>query len=199
MAVFSYGFLVGLSLILAIGSQNAFVLKQGIRGRHVFWVCLSCAVSDALLIAIGVSGFYVLIKEMPWIDTLSRYGGAAFLFWYGWRSLMAALKTSASLLPSEKEEASLIRTLGICLALTFLNPHVYLDTVVLLGSVSTKFPGESFPFWAGAATASFLFFFMLGYGAAFLRPVFEKPRSWKILECIIWIVMWAIALRLIIE
>ncbi len=192
-----YGFAVGLSLILAIGSQNAFVLKQGLRGHHVLWVCLVCAVSDALLIVGGVSGFHVVVTRLTWVTTASRYAGAVFLLWYGARSFLAALRSSATLVPSAGNEPPLWKTLTTCLALTFLNPHVYLDTVILLGSLSTQFPGRAHEFSAGAVTASFLFFFTLGYGARLLRPLFQKPVTWKVLEFIIGITMWGIAAKLL--
>lgn len=197
MKAFLYGFSIGLSLIFAIGSQNAFVLKQGLRGQFIFWVCLTCASADALLIGVGVSGFHVMLSQFPWIDTASRYGGAAFLAVYGLRSFLAVFKAPEALLPSEQAPVSLAKTLAICLAFTFLNPHVYLDTVVLMGTVSTKFPGEPLWFWLGATSASFAFFFSLGYGAILLRPVFENPKAWKVLDGVIGVVMWGIAWRLV--
>lgn len=191
------GFSLGLSLILAIGSQNAFVLRQGLRREHVFWVCLVCAASDAALILMGVSGFAVLIRKLPWLDDAMRYGGAAFLLWYGARSLWTAFSASGALVPSEAEARPLAATLAVCLVFTWLNPHVYLDTVMLIGSVSTQFPGRETGFAAGAMTASFLFFYSLGYGAALLRPVFARPRAWQVLEVVIGITMWLIAAKLL--
>ncbi|QRM56012.1 LysE/ArgO family amino acid transporter [Sinorhizobium sp. BG8] len=195
---YSTGLTVGLSLILAIGAQNAFVLRQGLRGEHVFAVCLACAVSDGLLIAAGVSGFGKASALMPWITPVLRYGGAAFLAWYGIRSLKSALHSTQALRIEETRVTSLAATLGTCLALTWLNPHVYLDTVVLLGTISTQYPGRETAFGAGALTASFLFFFALGYGAAWLRPVFARPASWRILEAMIALMMWIIAARLVV-
>ena len=192
-----YGFSLGLSLILAIGAQNAFVLKQGLKGEHVFWVSLTCAISDAALIAAGVFGFHVLIQRAPWLEPGSRYAGAAFLLWYGGRSMLAALKSSAALQPTGTDPTSIWQTLAACLAFTFLNPHVYLDTLVLIGSVSTQFPGRRLAFGLGAASASFVFFFTLGYGARLLRPLFQKPRTWQDLELIIGITMWSLAYRLL--
>lgn len=191
------GFSLGLSLILAIGSQNAFVLRQGLRREHVFWVCLVCAVSDAALILMGVSGFSVLMRKLPWLGDAMRYGGAAFLLWYGARSFWTAWRTSGVLAPSDAEPRPLAATLAVCLALTWLNPHVYLDTVMLIGSVSTQFDGRTQAFAAGAMLASFLFFFALGYGAALLRPVFAKPSAWRVLEIVIGITMWVIAAKLL--
>jgi L-lysine exporter family protein LysE/ArgO len=191
------GFTTGLSLILAIGAQNAFVLRQGLLGRHVFAVCLACAASDAVLILIGVTSFRQIAVLLPWLDPVMRLGGAAFLVCYGARSLYSAFRSNGSLSPEGGAVTGLWRTLGLCLALTWLNPHVYLDTVVLLGTISTRFPGAELAFAAGATLASFAFFFSLGYGAGWLRPIFLKPLSWRVLEAVIGLVMWAIALKLL--
>ncbi|MCC6002585.1 MAG: amino acid transporter [Pararhodobacter sp.] len=198
-AVFVTGLTMGLTLIVAIGAQNAFVLRQGLRGEHVFWVCLLCAASDAALIMLGVAGFGRLSAALPWIEPMMRYGGAAFLVWYGARSLRAALNGKGALaVTAGGAPAALGATLLAGAAITWLNPHVYLDTVVLLGAISTQFPGAEHQFAAGAVTGSFLFFFSLGYGAAWLRPVFATPVAWRLLEGVIALVMWAIAARLIL-
>lgn len=191
------GFTLGLSLILAIGAQNAFVLKQGLTRHHVFMVCLICAVSDAMLIVLGVSGFGVLVKEYPSIELVSRYAGAAFLTVYGIKSLISAVSTTHALKPEGEILASRMSTALTCLAFTWLNPHVYLDTVVLMGSISTQYEATIMAFTSGAVTASFVFFFALGYGARILVPVFQKPVSWKILEGIIAVVMFLIAYSLV--
>jgi L-lysine exporter family protein LysE/ArgO len=199
LSVFFAGLSMGLSLIVAIGAQNAFVLRQGLKGEHVFFVSLACALSDAILIVLGVTSFGRIAAILPWLDPVMRIGGAAFLIWYGARSLLSAIRSNGTLTVSEGGVASpLWPTLLACLALTWLNPHVYLDTVVLLGTISTQFPGEEAIFAAGATTGSFLFFFSLGYGAAWLRPIFAKPIAWRILESVIAVVMWAIALKLLI-
>lgn len=192
------GFGLGLSLILAIGAQNAFVLRQGLRREHVFWVCLLCALSDALLIAAGVSGLAVLLHAAPWLAPAMRYGGAAFLAWYGARALWAAWHSQASLVPGESPPRALGATLLTCAALTWLNPHVYLDTVLLIGSVASQFGGQRLPFALGAMSASLLFFFTLGYGAALLRPLFARPQAWKLLDVLVGLMMWAIALKLLL-
>jgi L-lysine exporter family protein LysE/ArgO len=199
LSSFIAGLTIGLSLIVAIGAQNVFVLRQGLKNRHVFAVCLACALSDAILIVVGVTSFGKVAAILPWIDPLMRYGGAAFLIWYGARSLRSALRSKEAMAvdASGGQKDDLTRTLVACLAITWLNPHVYLDTVVLLGTVSTQFPGAGIPFTAGAVSGSFLFFFSLGYGATRLRPVFAKPSAWRILEGIIALVMWTIALKLI--
>ncbi len=192
-----FGFSLGFSLILAIGAQNAFVLKQGLRGEHVFLVCLICAVSDAILILIGVSGFHVLVASFPSLVTIARYGGAAFLLVYGLLSFYNAIRLDHGLLPSEIKSSSAWQSALTCLAFTWLNPHVYLDTVVLLGSVSTQFSADITWFTGGAMLASFVFFFGLGYGAGLLRPVFATARAWRVLDFLIGCFMWGIALRLV--
>lgn len=194
----STGFSLGLGLIVAIGAQNAFVLKQGLRREHVSAVALTCALSDAILIFFGVSSFSRILQAAPWIDPVMRWGGAAFLAWYGARSLVSALRSTGSLVVEGEAETGLAATILTCLALTWLNPHVYLDTVVLVGTLSTRFPGEEMLFAAGAASASFLFFFGLAHGAAWLRPLFAKPAAWRILDGLIAGIMWWIAGGLIL-
>ena len=198
MTAFYAGLSLGLSLIIVIGAQNAFVLKQGLYKRHVFFVCLVCALSDALLIAAGVSGFYLMVAKLPWLESAARYGGAAFLLVYGARSFHAALKSTDALQVADHADHSLTHALSTCLVLTWLNPHVYLDTVVLLGSVSTQYPGAKLPFAGGAMLGSFAFFFALGYGARILTPFFAKPASWRILDALIGVVMWSIAASLLV-
>jgi L-lysine exporter family protein LysE/ArgO len=193
-----FGFSLGFSLILAIGAQNAFVLKQGLKDEHVFLVCLICALSDALLILIGVSGFHVLVASFPSLVKIARFGGAAFLFIYGLISFYNALRVQQGLQPSEIRSNSAWQSALTCLAFTWLNPHVYLDTVVLLGSISTQFSEQIVWFTGGAITASFLFFFALGFGARLLRPIFAQVRAWRVLDFLIGCIMWAIALRLVL-
>lgn len=196
-AAFLSGFGLGFGLILAIGAQNAFVLRQGLRREHVLWVCLTCALSDAVLIASGVVGFGALATRWPWFEPLMRWGGAGFLFWYGALSFRAAWTGTAALRASDNGgSASLAATVTTLLALTWLNPHVYLDTVVLVGSVSAQYD-DRFGFGAGAVSASFVFFFGLGYGARMLAPLFARPRAWQALDLGIGLTMWAIAARLV--
>ncbi|WP_439149832.1 LysE/ArgO family amino acid transporter [Sulfitobacter sp.] len=197
MLSFFPGFALGFTLILAIGAQNAFVLRQGVRRHHVFWVCLTCAVSDGVLIAAGVSGFGALAQAVPWFETVMRFGGAAFLIWYGAQNALSAWRGGAALEAEGDNTLSLRRTLLTLLALTWLNPHVYLDTVVLLGSVSAQYDNR-LAFGIGAVTASFVFFFGLGYGAQLLGPIFARPRSWQILDALIALTMWAIAVKLLL-
>ncbi len=193
------GFTLGFSLILAIGAQNAFVLKQGLRREHVFWICSLCALSDAVLILLGVTGLAVLIRQAPWLAPVMRYGGAAFLLYYGARSFHAAWKSSATLVPAATAAKPLLPTLLTCAALTWLNPHVYLDTVLLIGSISTQFATARWWFALGAMSASLVFFFALGYGAALLRPLFARPGAWRALEVLVGVTMWSIALKLLGE
>lgn len=198
LSVFFTGLTMGLSLILAIGAQNAFVLRHGLRGDHVFAVCLTCAVSDAALIMLGVTSFGRIATLLPWVDPVMRTGGAAFLIWYGARSFRSALRSTGTMaVSSSGHSPPLATTLLACLAITWMNPHVWLDTVVLLGTISTQFPGREDVFAAGAVTGSFLFFFSLGYGAQWLRPLFARPVAWRLLEGAIAFVMWAIAAKLI--
>ena len=192
------GFAAGLSLIVAIGAQNAFVLRQGLLRQHVFWICLICAVSDAILVSVGVAGFGALSEQAPWLETVMRYGGAMFLIWYGFRSFRAAM-SPRTMQGDEGSAPSLRAAILTCLALTWLNPHVYLDTVALLGAISSPYQGvDRWGFGLGAVTASFVFFFSLGYGARYLGPLFATPAAWRILDVVIGLVMWAIAAALLV-
>ena len=197
LSIYVTGLMTGLSLIIAIGAQNAFVLRQGLMGAHVFAVSLACSLSDAVLIGLGVTSFRQMAVAAPWFVPAMRYGGTAFLIWYGARNLHSALRSSEALAAGEVRASNLTQTLAACLALTWLNPHVYLDTVMLLGAISTRFPGEEASFAAGAMTGSFLFFFALGYGAIGLRPIFASPLSWRVLEALVALTMWRIAFKLI--
>lgn len=188
---------MGLSLILPLGAQNSFVLKQGLKQQHVFWICLICAVSDAILILAGVMGFGSLILQHPMITIVAKYTGAAFLFVYGLLHFKSAWTASAQLQIEHVESMSLLNALALCLAFTWLNPHVYLDTVVLLGSISVQFNQDKIYFALGAIMASFLFFFSLGYASRYLLPVFKNPRAWQVLDLMIGCVMWWIAFSLI--
>lgn len=192
------GFGLGFSLILAIGAQNAFLLKQGLRREHVLPLVLVCAISDAILITVGVFGFAALAELLPALAPVMRWLGAAFLIVYGAMSFWRAWKGGEGLDPASGAAVPLKTAMLFCLAITWGNPHVYLDTVVLIGSVATRFAGQSVAFWAGAVCASFTFFFMLGYGARLLAPVMARPGSWRVLELLIGLVMWAIALGLIL-
>ncbi|MDF2141742.1 LysE/ArgO family amino acid transporter [Paenirhodobacter sp. CAU 1674] len=190
------GFRLGLGLILAIGAQNAFVLRQGLRREHVFAVAGFCALSDALLIALGVSGVAVMTRIAPWVVEALRWGGVAFLLWYGWRAARAAWRGGEALQAGQGSTVSLGRVLATVAALTWANPHVWLDTVVLLGAVSAQFPGQGLSFGLGAGIASFVFFFSLAYGARLLAPLFAKPRAWQVLDALVALIMVSVAARL---
>lgn len=192
------GFALGFSLILAIGAQNAFVLRQGLRRSHVFVVCLTCAISDAILIAAGVAGFGALASAVPWFETVMRLGGAVFLFWYGLANFRSAWRGGAAIDLEGQGTQSMMSAVMTLLALTWLNPHVYLDTVVLIGAISAQYPSRLM-FAVGAMLSSFVFFFSLGYGARLLRPLFVNPRAWQVLDVIIGLTMWVIALSLILK
>lgn len=194
---FTTGFGLGFSLILAIGAQNAFVLKQGLRREHVLPIVLTCAISDAILITVGVFGFAALTEWLPGLAPLMRWLGAAFLLVYGALSFRRALAGGEALDPAQGAATSLRAALLFCLAITWGNPHVYLDTVVLIGSVASRHADQAGAFWAGAAAASFTFFFSLGYGARLLAPLMVRPRAWQVLELGIGCVMWAIAYSLV--
>lgn len=190
------GFAASLSLILAIGAQNAFVLRQGLARSHVFAVSAFCALADAVLISAGVFGFGRLTALAPWVETAMRLGGAAFLIFYGLRSLLAAWRGGTAMQVGASAQRSLAATLGVAAALTLLNPHVYLDTVVLLGAVAAPHPKA--PFALGAIAASVLFFFSLGYGARLLAPLFAKPASWRILDALVAVLMLGLAAGLLV-
>ena len=198
MQTFTAGFILSFSLILAIGAQNAFVLRQGLRREHVFVVCFVSGLSDAILIAIGVSSFEVVSNLIPWLAPAFLYAGAVFLIWYGWQNFRAALRGGQALAASDIQSNSLKKTLLTCLAMTWLNPHAWLDTVVLVGSVSTKYE-DGVMFAAGATLASFTFFFALGYGARLLAPLFAKPVAWRVLDGVVALTMWIIAGSLLLE
>ena len=182
------GFALGLSLIFAIGSQNAFILKQGIKKQHVFAICLFCAVSDALLISAGVAGFGAVTAKYPNIVSIAKIAGALFLLGYGLQSLYASVSKSHALTQDNLQVSSLKKSLLLCFGFTWLNPHVYLDTLVLVGMVSTG-ADSKVQFGLGAISASFVFFFSLGYGARLLSPLFTKPKAWSILDAIVGILM----------
>ncbi len=199
LAPFLSGFGLGLSLIAAIGAQNAFILRQGLMRRHVFVLCLICALSDALLIAAGVAGLGTLIAASPRLIAVVTVGGAAFLLAYAAIALRRALRPSAMQAAARGEERLRPAVLA-CLAFTFLNPHVYLDTVVLLGSLSAGFEGAGrLAYGLGAVTASFVWFFALGYGARLLQPFFARPSAWRVLDILIALVMSALALGLLVR
>lgn len=194
---------LGLSLIVAIGAQNAFVLRQGLRREHVLAVVLVCALSDALLIAAGVAGGGVLFTAVPWLVDVIRWGGALFLLVYGVLAARRALRRpdpeDAGLRAgSGPATAGLGATIATALALTWLNPHVYLDTVLLLGSVASTHGDARWWFAGGATLGSILWFTSLGFGARLLAPLFARPLAWRILDGIIAVVMITLAVLLVL-
>ena len=188
----------GLSLIVAIGAQNAFVLRQGLRREHVLPVVVVCAASDAILIAVGVAGFGALLQAVPWLLVVVRIGGAAFLLAYGIFAARRALKPGALGVDPAGVPTKLWVAVATVTALTWLNPHVYLDTVVLLGSVAGTHGADRWWFALGAVIASILWFTALGYGARVLRPVFARPLAWRILDGLVALVMIALAVGLLL-
>ena len=192
------GYLTALSLILAIGAQNAFVLRQGLRREHVLAVVAVCAGSDALLIAAGVAGFGAASALLSWLGTALRWGGVAFLLVYGALRFGAALRGGAALKPSAGTAVSLRRVLATCLLLTWANPHVYLDTLVLSGAISAQHAPFQAAFGLAAALGSFSFFAALGFGARLLAPVFARPAAWVWLEVLVGLTMWGIAATLVL-
>ncbi|UOD35834.1 amino acid transporter [Deferribacteraceae bacterium V6Fe1] len=193
---FINGFTLGFSLILAIGAQNAFVLKQGIKNNHIFLICIICALSDAFLIFVGVSGLGFIIKKFPVLLAITKYFGVIFLVYYGILNLYSALTKAHALEITNQDHHNIINIVMLTLGFTWLNPHVYLDTVLLLGSISAQYGHFRYFFAIGAICASFVFFFSLGYGARLFAPIFQKQISWKILEGVIGITMLIIALKI---
>ena len=193
---FAAGFALSISLILAIGAQNAFVLRQGLRRAHVGPVVAVCCASEAVLIFSGVAGFGVIVEAAPWALDVMRWGGAAFLVVYGLRSLRAASANKDALTPDGKAEQSLRSALITTALLTWANPHVYLDTVGLIGAVSTTYDSGRWLFGSGALTASCVFFITLGYGARVLAPFFARPKAWAWLDGFVGITMLGLAVKL---
>ena len=193
------GFLLGAGLIIAIGAQNAFVLRQGLARRHVFAVTTLCALSDMVLIAAGIAGLGSLVRAAPILLFWITLAGGLFLAAYGAMAFARAIKPGR-LTPAAKGGTRLSVTLATALVFTFLNPHVYLDTVVLIGAVSSRYQGPAaLAFGAGASLASIAWFYGLGFGARLIAPVFSRPAAWRVLDVAIGIVMVAIAVRLFAE
>lgn len=193
----SSGFGFGLSLIIAIGAQNAYVLRQGLRREHVLAVVAICALSDAVLILLGIGGLGSLLDLAPWLVDVMRVGGAAFLLSYAALAARRAWRPAALDTEDSGATTPLWPVVTTVVALTWLNPHVYLDTVVLLGSVAGTHGDERWWFGLGATVGSLVWFTTLGYGARLLRPVFARPTAWRVLDGLIAIVMVMIALTLL--
>ncbi|PCJ29717.1 MAG: amino acid transporter [Rickettsiales bacterium] len=191
---------IGAGLIIAIGAQNAFVLKKGITKSHIFIVAITCSVIDAVLIIFGICGLGDFISENEQLLQITKYGGAVFLFYYGARSFYSSIYLTHSLADEAQSKAGdLKKTILTLLALSLLNPHVYLDTIVLLGSIGAQMEeGERLYFALGAVCASFMWFFSLAYGAGHLSRFFKSSASWKILDACIGVIMWSIAVSLFV-
>jgi L-lysine exporter family protein LysE/ArgO len=193
------GLALGLGLIVAIGAQNAFVLRQGLRLEHVAAVVAVCALSDLALITAGVLGAGAALTRMPWLLAVVCWVGAAFLLGYGLLAARRALRPGALRPDAAGARTGLAVTVGTCLALTWLNPHVYLDTVVLLGSMSSTYGDHRWEFAAGAGLGSLLWFAGLGFGARLLRPVFARPMAWRVLDGLIAVVMVVLGASLVVR
>jgi L-lysine exporter family protein LysE/ArgO len=190
----------GAGLIVAIGAQNAFVLRQGLQRRHVGAVVLVCALADLVLIALGVAGMGLAVRQQPGLLQVLRFIGAAFLATYGLLAARRAWRGESGLRPADAAADGRGRTLLACLGFTLLNPHVYLDTVVLLGSLSTPYAGAGrWSFAAGAGSASVLWFSALGYGARLLLPVFRSPAAWRAFDMLVAALMWGLASVLLLQ
>ena len=200
LSAFLSGFILGFSLILAIGAQNSFVLRQGLMGRHVFIVALFCSLSDAVLISIGVAGISIFLNN--YIDLVSDWLFGVTAIWlagYGLLRIRDAIKGKPFLIAENSTVNGLVSTLSFLSVLTFANPHVYLDTVLLIGSVSQQFPDNNtkLSYVLGASIASFVFFFSLAYGAKFLAPVMQRPQAWRVLDGLIAFVMFSLAIKMV--
>ena len=189
----------GLSLIVAIGAQNAYVLRQGLRKEHVFVIVAICALSDAALIAVGVAGLGAIIQQLEWLLLLIEVIGGVFLCTYGVMAAKRAWKPEVLNTDTGGKAVSLKVAAGTALALTYLNPHVYLDTVLLLGSVAGTYEADRWWFAAGAMLGSVIWFSTLGFGARLLDPVFKKPTAWRVLDAIIAVVMFTLGMSLLVS
>lgn len=192
------GFGLGAGLIIVIGAQNAYVLRQGLRRRHVGLVVAICVAIDILLIALGVGGMGALISKAPSLPGVIKWAGALFLFLYGVRAFYAAWKGPGHLETTAAGTQTALGAALTVLALSLLNPHVYLDTVVVLGAIGARYGWPANAWFAlGAMSASLLWFCALGYGARLLKPIFEKDAAWRVLDALVGIIMWTIAVSLL--
>ena len=195
MFAFLPGVLTSMSLIMAIGAQNAFVIRQSLTRQHVLPLVLICAIADATFIALGIAGLGAVIQGLPWLLEILRWFGVAYLTWFGINSLRSAFKGEA-LDAGTAESKTLKQVVVSVLGFTFLNPHFYLDTVILLGSIGNSFGEEKWVFAAGATLGSIIWFFSIGYGARAASRFMSKPIFWKVLDITIACIMFAIAILL---
>jgi L-lysine exporter family protein LysE/ArgO len=197
-SAFTTGFALSATLIIAIGAQNAFVLRQGIRKEHVAPIVAFCAIADLLLIAVGVAGLAGILGDSPTLVALLTIAGSAFLVWYGIRALQRALLPQSLRAAAGNEPLSLANAMAQAAGFTLLNPHVYLDTVLLMGSIGTRQPADMrIWFVGGAACASGVWFTTLGFGARLLAPIFARPRAWQVLDTLVGLTMLSLAVLLI--
>lgn len=196
--IFINGLALGAGLIVAIGAQNAYLLSRALRNQHQYAVALFCSITDASLICLGIFGMGYLVHALPDLLLWISWGGVVFLFIYGALSFKSAAENHYMEVDYSRSEYSLIKVLTVAASVSLLNPHVYLDTVILLGGISSQYLGsEKLWFGFGAVTASFIWFFGLAWGARWLMPVFKNPMAWRILDSLIGIIMWSIAAGLI--
>ncbi len=199
MLAFLKGMAIGASLIIAIGAQNMHVLRMGLLRQHLLLTAVVCAGCDMLLITLGISGLGLLITAHEKLLLAIRYAGAAFLFYYGYRALRRARLSSQLTVSVSSQDYTARGALVMALAVSLLNPHVFLDTVLLIGAVGAQEQGwHRAAYGAGAATASWLWFFALAYGAKYLIPLFSKPRAWQILDIVIAVMVFSLGLGLIL-
>jgi L-lysine exporter family protein LysE/ArgO len=197
-SAFTTGFALSATLIIAIGAQNAFVLRQGIRKEHVAPIVAFCAIADLLLIAVGVAGLAGILGDSPTLVALLTIAGSAFLVWYGIGALRRALLPQSLRVAAGNEPLSLANAMAQAAGFTLLNPHVYLDTVLLMGSIGTRQPADvRIWFVGGAACASGVWFTTLGFGARLLAPIFARPRAWQVLDTLVGLTMLSLAVLLI--
>lgn len=198
---FITGFFLGLSLIVAIGAQNAFVLRQGILRQHVFYIALFCSIADTLLIILGIAGISYFLNNLILEYSKIIFGfSALWLSFYGVIRIHSAFNLKTSVMAKNSEPRTLLSSISIVSAFTFLNPHVYLDTVILIGTISQQFIDLNKIFFAiGSCTASFLWFFSLAYGAKFISRIMQKPSQWRVLDLFIALIMFILAFKLALE
>jgi len=197
-SAFITGFALSATLIIAIGAQNAFVLRQGLRREHVLIIVAFCAIADLVLIGAGVAGLARVLGEAPWLTLALTAGGTIFLAWYGLRALARATKASSMSVVEGATRISVRHALAQAAGFTFLNPHVYLDTVLLMGSIGARQPADMrLWFVGGAAAASGAWFTTLGFGARLLRPMFRTPRAWRVLDTMVGVTMLLLAVALL--
>ncbi|GLR08278.1 arginine exporter ArgO [Mixta theicola] len=200
LSVYFQGFALGVALILPLGPQNAFVLNQGVRQQYHLMTATLCTLSDIILISAGVFGGSALLNQSPLLLNLVTWGGVAFLLWYGWGALRTAISADISLVSTQLKQQSRWRIIATLVAVTWLNPHVYLDTFVVLGSLGGQLPAEARRWFAlGTASASFFWFFSLALLAAWLSPRLSTPGAQRIINLFVGVVMWFIALKLALQ